>query len=197
MKNQEWKTGAFLIDRFLELDDWRTVEITDDVPFGIQKACPADDMELIPLCTLVGNNGNKTLRIGSCPSCGYVGYIDRPMKSWINKFYAETWDNAARINGEAEAAARREEFAKNGFDGFSNVRANQLERFLRQYTFSKDKPVLEIGCGYGTSLKFLEKLGFSKLYGIETSRHRAKIASRAYDLQVFTGAFEDSQVQQS
>lgn len=197
MKTDEHKSGSLLIERFLELDDWRVMEITDDIPFNTQKICPADDCELVSLCALVGQNGKITIRIGMCPSCGYVGYIDRPAKAWISKFYAETWDNAARINSETEAAVRREAFVKNGFSSFINVRANQLERFLQQYSFSKSKPVLEIGCGYGTSLKFLEKFGFSKLYGVETSRHRAAIASQAYDLNVFTGAFEDASVQQS
>lgn len=193
----ENNTSALLIERFLELDNWKILEITDEIPFDTQMACPADGTLLTVICTLVGKKSTKKIRLGCCASCGYIGYIDRPIKAWITEFYAETWDNALRIDSEREGGERRNAFLHDGIDSFTNVRANQITEFLKQYSIPKDKPVLDIGCGYGTSLKYLEKFGFKKLYGIENSRHRAYVASYAYDLSMTMGAFEDATVQQA
>lgn len=194
----ENKTGALLIERFLELDDWSILEITDEIPFDTQMTCPADDSEIVPICTLVGNASTRKIRIGSCPSCGYIGYMDRPSKAWITQFYAEKWDNGSRVNNESEVLMRRNAFSNKSADPFMrNVRERELTDLVNRYSIRKDRPVLDIGCGYGTSLKFLEKLGFKSIYGVENSRHRASIASSAYDIPTFTGAFEDSMVQQA
>lgn len=197
MISSETKTDAFILERFLELDNWHIVEMTDGIAFDIFPICPADDTPLHSLCALVSRGGTKIIRIGSCFSCGYVGYIDRPTQKWVENFYTEEWDTAQGVNNEVVIKERREEFAKHGFAGFKNARLNQVMRFLQHNNLSKERSILDIGCGFGTSLKLFEKFGFKNLYGIENSRHRAAVASSAYDLHTMTGAFEDPAVQQS
>jgi len=190
-------SGAFLLERFLELDNWQLLEITDDISFDTQLSCPADDKNLSVICTLVAGRGLRRIRIGSCFSCGYTGYMDRPMKEWITKFYTEQWDNAARKNGEVEARVLRDRYLAHGIDPKKqNVRVNEMKHFLKHHSIAKDRPVLDIGCGYGMALKFLETLGFTKLYGLENSQHRAYIASSAYGFPTMAGAFEDPKIQE-
>ena len=187
---------GFLIERFTELDSWKIITIDRTIPFAIQRLCPACDRELAILCTLVDGKGVNKIRIGCCSECGYVGYVDRPTHAWLSSFYAENWDNAAIVNSEAKAAGRRKKFQEGGIaeDG-SKVRGKEMTALFTRFPIPRHRPVLEIGCGYGQGLKFLEQLGFQKLYGMEASLHRAYVASHAYDLSVYAGAFEDEAVQ--
>ena len=193
-------SGAFLLERFLQLDNWRLLEIGDDIPFDTQLLCPVDDNKLGVVCTLVAGKGTRNIRIGLCSLCGYTGYIDRPMKEWITEFYAEKWDNAVRQNSEAEARVLRDAYLAHGIDPIkqnAKARAKEMRYFLTNNAIPKDKPVLDIGCGYGLALKFLETLGFTKLYGLENSQHRAHIASAAYGFPLMAGAFEDPKIQEA
>jgi SAM-dependent methyltransferase len=62
-------------------------------------------------------------------------------------------------------------------------------RLAQGLPLDRTLPVCEIGCGYGTSLRQLAASGFSRLVGIEASRHRADItASAGFD--VLTTPFE-------
>lgn len=191
------ENNALVIERFLELDDWKILEITDEIPFDTQIACPTDGNKLNPVCILTSNKNTQTVRIGSCALCGYAGYMDRPTKEWMRRFYADKWDGGLSVNIEADVAARREQFLRQGADITKQKRVTQLLTFLKRCPISKNRPVLEIGCGYGIGLTLFQKLGFKQIYGVENSRHRAEIASRAYGITAYTGAFEDTSVQQA
>jgi SAM-dependent methyltransferase len=67
-------------------------------------------------------------------------------------------------------------------------------RLAQGLPLDRSLPVCEIGCGYGTSLQQLAASGFSRLVGIEASRHRANVtASAGFD--VLTTPFEAPETQ--
>jgi SAM-dependent methyltransferase len=65
-------------------------------------------------------------------------------------------------------------------------------RLAKGLPLDRSQPVCEIGCGYSTSLRQLAAAGFTRLVGIEASRHRAEIAAAA-GFDVLTTPFEAPQ----
>lgn len=182
--------SGFRILNFRRLDNWKLLEVDANIPFRAEVGCPADGTALKTLCTLVGHAGKQQIRIGCCPSCGYVGYIDRPAKEWVDKFYADTWHIPVE-NDEEKIKKTRERFAA-GKDRRVNA-VSIVERL--NLPIDRDRPVCEIGSGYGFTLKRMERQGFKILIGMESSLHRAEIARQALGLQVLSAPFEDPNTQ--
>jgi len=181
---------GFKIERVLELQRWKVLEVDSTIPLAIQPSCPSDATSLKTICTLVGKRGRHKLRIGCCPACGYVGYIDRPTKDWIARFYLETWDSARSQQVMKKAKKLQEAFLKGNLG-----KEREVIPLLKKLNLDKERYICEIGCGYGKTLKQIERLGFTKLIGVENSRHRAEVARQAYNLKVLTSPFEDDSVQ--
>src|SRR5688572_24786828 len=110
----------FRILESIELQGWRELPI--DMPLSAQRYCPCDGTELRTAAAIVGDvilpplrdsladttqsmesiiiertraklHDNKAaVRVGCCPSCGYIGYQERPTESWFREFYTSDWD---------------------------------------------------------------------------------------------------------
>lgn len=183
---------GFKLLKFLELEDWKILEITKDIPFSSQTDCPADGRELSIFVTLVSVDGAQKIRIGLCKNCGYFGYIDRPSRNWIEKFYFETWDEGESKNVQEEISRRKQRVLSK-----DKRRKKDLSKFLTRFPIVKDRYVLEIGSGYGGTLKGIRELGFKKVVGLESSLHRAEVSRKAYNLEIFSAPFEDANLQKN
>lgn len=173
------------------LSDVYTIgELDPAVRFLVQSNCTADDTPLRVVATLVGRGGSQKIRVGCCPRCGYIGYLDRVTKDWLLHYNSEIWDNPDQVDIHEEIRERR-----HGCSAPDIRRCDTAMRLVRMATIDRLKPVCEIGTGYGRMLKCLAQAGFSQAIGMETSRHRAEIARHAYGLEVLHGAFEDPRVQ--
>lgn len=187
---------GFKVERFRKLNNWKLLEIDVNIPLAVSLGCPSDENKLHTLCTFVGQNGTQKIRIGTCGECGYTGYVDRPTKGWIGKFYSESWDKGNPATQEErvkiEVERRKKQFTE-GYDKLMNrtyLLQDKLKGFLK-----KDRPVCEIGCGYGFELEHLKEWGFQKTVGLEASPHRAEVARRAFGHEIFTAPFEDAELQ--
>ena len=150
------------------LNGWTPISIPD-VPVK-SKLCPACDTPLYPLVVI----SNK-VRLGCCDRCGYMGYIDRPSKQWFEEFYKARWDQ----KGQGE------------FNPVPITRpSSPMDLQLMRLSGKKDKPLLDIGCGFGYTLSFAKHLGYKEVYGIEKSGHRAEDAAK-YGFQIFNSGFEE------
>lgn len=190
------QSHGFKVKRFRKLNNWKLLEMDASIPLTVSLGCHADGTSLRTLCAFVGNGGKQKIRIGCCERCGYTGYIDRPTKEWIGKFYSESWDKGNPATQEdrvrLEVERRKKQFAE-GTDRFTN-RTYLLQNKFKNL-FKKDRPVCEIGCGYGFQLEHLKDWGFEKLAGLEASPHRAEVARRAFGHEIFTAPFEDAETQ--
>lgn len=174
---------GFRIDDYLDLQGWQVVDLAA-VPLAEVPACPADGTPLKTLCTLTSGAGDTRVRIGCCPDCGHITYVDRPTQEWIYRYYLETWDSAAtRTTAEGRAAAL-EKLSRAG-----QAIEHATVRLARELPIDRSLPVCEIGCGFGVSLRQLAASGFVRLVGIEASRHRGDIA-RSGGFDVLTTPFE-------
>jgi 2-polyprenyl-3-methyl-5-hydroxy-6-metoxy-1,4-benzoquinol methylase len=176
---------GFLVETPLDLAGWKVLDVTPDLPCDAASLCPADHVPLRTVCTLLAPNRTTRVRVGTCPDCGHTAYIDRPAVGWLHEFYRRTWDTATGAAQEEsiERRARKLAALRAGVerDAIALAKALPLDR---------SRPVCEIGCGYGSSLKQLEQAGFSNLAGVETSEHRAEVARRAVDGEILTSPFE-------
>jgi 2-polyprenyl-3-methyl-5-hydroxy-6-metoxy-1,4-benzoquinol methylase len=180
------RTLGFTIERFLDLQQWKPLPFDDSVPVTEVPACPGDGIPLRTLCTLIERSGRRRVRIGCCPECGHVTYIDRPTKAWIDEYYRATWDADdldARVNRKEEKLASKLAKEKTGV------------KIALELEVDRTRPVCEIGCGYGGSLKRLSEAGFTRLVGTESSEHRASVVRRVFGFDVFTAPFESESTQ--
>lgn len=173
---------GFRILRPLELLNWRSIAITPAIPLEDQSRCPACGEPLANLALLGGERA--AIRVGTCRICGYVGYRDRPTREWISRYYAEVWSHGAEKDTAKLAAKRPRE----------NLITASLRSALTAIS-DRNRPVLEIGAGYGTMLRAVRDAGFASAIGIESSHTRAETARQATGLAILEGDFESPAIQ--
>src|SRR5688572_24643563 len=175
---------AFRVQRPLDLQGWRVLDIDAAVPLTRVERCPADDADLRTLCTFVGRDANVTVRVGCCPSCGHVSYVDRPTAAWMNDYYLDSWD-AEDVEARSEKRLRKLASTKK--------REKSVVTLAKALPVDKSRPLCEIGVGWGLSLKHLVDAGFERVVGTETSKHRADVVRSGLGVPVFTAPFESAE----
>lgn len=166
---------AFRIKQYGELSGWRPIPM--DMPLVQQTHCPCDGVELQTACNLIGDD--VTVRVGMCPQCGYLGYIDRPTREWFEQFYNSDWDGQGQNDTEATAEVIRRDYRKH----------DTLTELVKQSGVGKDEWILEIGAGYGCVMQQLKEAGYANVFGVEPSKHRADLIKRVFGLSVYSGPF--------
>jgi len=181
-----FKVTDLFIPRFLH-----TLELTSDIPMVEKMRCVSDKSELKVVCTLIGNAGSKRMRIGCCPTCGYIGYIDRPTGEWIRDYYANVWDDANRKRENIDVEVEKLK-ARPG--KISPMKITALE--LEELGINKNRSVLEIGSGLDLVPKGLKNLGYKHIVAVDNSKHRAEITSKAFGITVLPHPFESKEAQE-
>lgn len=157
-----------------QLSNWKPIIMT--MPLTQYQLCPACLQNLL-IIAVVGR-----VRVGGCDTCGYMGYIDRPTAEWFKEFYHEKWDRVGQE--EKESTLRYLQEAP------ITRTVTPLEMLLLRTKARKDRPILDIGCGFGRFLKFAKSMGCKDLYGVEKSNHRADVAEKL-GFTIYRGGFED------
>lgn len=153
-----------------QLNGWYPIPIPD-VPVKV-KFCPACNVPM-PIIAVIGGK----IRIGCCDYCGYMGYVDRPSAEWFEDFYRSKWDQRGQAPGFVPVQISRPQ--------------SPMDMQLSRMTSKKDKPLLDIGCGFGYTLSFAKSIGYNELYGVERSQHRAEAAEK-YGFKIFRSGFEET-----
>lgn len=159
------------------------------IPLEGQIACPACGNDLRPVCLFSNSKGTKEVRYGLCLFCGYSGYMDRPAKEWMIDFYSRKWDK--------KSPRSKEDVVKSLNLPKQGPKAGRWLTFslAGKFEIDKERPVCEIGCGYGEVLKNFERTGFKNLIGVEHSEHRADFVRKNFGFTVLNGEFENPGVQ--
>ena len=172
---------GFVFNRPLDLRGWTTLDFGPDVPLTAVFACPGGDGLLRTLGTFIDASGGTRLRLGCCPSCGHVTYVDRPTPEWMNAYYLESWDGD---DIESRGSSRERKL------GNSRKREKTVVSLAKGLDVDRARPVCEIGSGWGLSLRHLLEGGFTQVVGTETSKHRAGVIERALQVPMITAPFE-------
>ncbi len=149
----------------------------EKIPREVQDSCCCCGVGLMTAARL--QSPTSFIRLGSCPKCGYVGYIDRPTRYWVKNFYNVTWDEKGRSANLEEI----KEFKKSKF----------IE-MVRDLGIDVRESIFEVGTGYGQILKQFKDAGYNNLFGIEHAPHRAKLASEYARAKVLHGEFGSEEV---
>jgi SAM-dependent methyltransferase len=150
--------------------DWISLE---GVPLTSRDRCVCCDAKMSVAGTIA--SPAASIRLGACSSCGAVGYLDRPEDAWFRRYYDGHWD--------AGTAKRVEDIKPFG--------PSRIVSLVREAGVPATARVFEVGTGYGQLLRQFREAGFSSVFGIEHSAHRAKAASAYASAQVFHGDFGD------
>ena len=164
---------------------YNVLDVDASIPMDAQELCPACDIKLKTLADFFGQEGKQRMRYGVCADCGYAGYIDRPSQEWVKNYYLDTWDEAKTRNIPEEV----ENYRKAGQRKFKAM------SILERLSVDKNRYALEIGCGYGRTLRALQDFGFKKVVGLDNSKHRAMVASRAFGFPTVASPFEHPDAQ--
>lgn len=175
---------GFMVTEPLELLNWQRITVEESMPPEVQPACPSCGQLLTEFVRLAAADGHRAIRVGACYHCAYLGYLDRPTREWISRYYDRVWSHGAEKDTEALAAKKQK----------SNPARSAIERALAMLPDPR-AAIVEIGSGYGTMLKFIRANGFLNLIGIESSRRRAEAATRATGFPILSGDFEAPAIQ--
>jgi SAM-dependent methyltransferase len=100
--------------------------------------------------------------------------MTRPTAEWIEDFYNSVWDEK-HVTSVAE---------------IQDFKPNPLVEYATEFEVPRNEAIFEVGPGYGQLLKQFREKGYTKLFGIEHSPHRADLAGRFTGATVYHGAFE-------
>lgn len=130
---------------------------------------------LYPTYDIFGNN----YTLNRCHKCRAYFLAPRPSKEITSQAYDESYYG----KGEKKFAAPAVERV---IDHFRMGRAKRLSRFLHE-----ESNVLDIGCGNGRFLGYLQKCGNYNLYGAELEGQAAERARKISGLNISTGSILD------
>lgn len=135
-------------------------------------------------CEVVFSRGNldKELINVLCGSCGLVFINPRPSYAQYHEFHKEeflTQKNLVSTADLIEKITTREIPLK-----------QTIVNFCAQY-ISKEKIVLDVGCGFGTSLYLINKQFGSAVFGVELGKLDVAAAKEFYQLELFEGSLEE------
>ncbi len=155
----------------------------------LMNSCPACTVDLQPICALRSFKG-KTVRIGFCSNCGYMGYMERPTHKWVTNFYSSEWDK--------EFIRSKDRIEKDAQLPKGEIKGSRSEAFLATLDLKpdKNKAVCDIGSGYGQIMKSFNNSGFKQVVGVENSFHRSAIVREVFDLPVIHGEFGSLEVEE-
>ena len=121
------------------------LKLDEKVPLENWFICPSCRTGLKQICRFVGGRGRR-IRFGLCENCGYMGYMDRPNSAWMSDFYSYEWDKSfPRTVAEIREGKLMPSVGKKA----SRFLAASLAEKIGP---DKEKPVCEIGSGYGEVL---------------------------------------------
>ena len=164
------------------------LKLDKKVPLESWLICPSCGTGLKTICHLVGGDDHR-IRFGLCENCGYMGYMDRPSSGWMNNFYSREWDKS--FPRSAVEIKKGILFSKVGKKASRYLAASLIEKIKPD----KEKPVCEIGSGYGEVLRYFQNSGFKKIIGVENSKRRAEMVKEALGFDILHGSFEEDRIQ--
>lgn len=159
------------------------------IPLDFFDRCSACEKNLRPICIFTGLEAGSKIRFGLCEHCGYMGYLDRPKKTWMIDFYNQKWDR--KFIRTKDDIFKSIDLPKKGGKAGRYLTFSLIERI----NADKGRPVCEIGAGYGEVLKNFERAGFRNLIAVENSQHRADFIRKNFGFKTLAGEFENESVQ--
>ena len=149
----------------------------------VQARCPVClQNNTRPYMTIADDEGTPVITRLACLVCGHVYHSRIPNSRWFEDFY--------RSDFEASGSAPVVIPAINYGHIYRAIKTtNQLSKLA-------DLKVLDVGCGYGSALNYLEGMGCKNLFGIEPSIRRVAVA-RTGGFSIHHGFIETLPVSES
>ena len=136
--------------------------------------CCIDDTQLTPIAMVTGHPGVVVL--GHCDACGLLSYMTPPTREAVSNYYRRTW-----MGETADVALGK---AGRGY-------AHAQPHLLYASKCDPAKPALEIGSGYGETLRCLQLAGFQSVEGVEACKVRADASRQVCNVDVANCDFAD------
>lgn len=113
-----------------------------------------------------------------CQSCGHQTLEDAPKESALGDLYTEFYPRKS-FNPDNFKPYKRGNFVQNWLVGGKSAACQSV---------ASNSRVLDIGCGYGETLAYMESMGCD-VYGVDADRNVEKIAKR-YGFKIHIGIFD-------
>lgn len=155
---------GFKILDIIDSTNWKPV-YPFDYTIEAHPLCPIDGTEFATIAAIVSLSTDERIRVGCCPTCGLVGYIDRPIPADVDRYYAETWMGETLEQAMLKASA----FAAKTYQNYGKKKGRALE----------------IGCGYGGMVSRLIHEGY-EVHATESCPVRAEAVRQLFGIPVTT-----------
>ncbi len=120
--------------------------------------CIACEHSLSPFLRVSNKVGTRVLEKPVCLNCGFSYFTRVPSRDWLHRFYSSNWDQL----GKSSPSVRSE----NAYD-------RNIAR-LEELAPDRNAFILDVGAGFGHFLLSAQRAGYTNLFGIEASEHRAR-----------------------
>lgn len=183
------KNSTVQIEDIVSASRVKIFKFGKEIPLEENRFCFACSKPLKVIAVLENGDGSQKVRLGLCEGCGYIGYIDRPSEKWMTDFYSRDWDKGfARTRKDV---LKNTELIKKGPKAGRYLTFSLVEKIGAD----KERPVCEVGAGYGEILNNFERAGFKKIMGVENSARRAEFVKNTFGYEVLNGEFESPKIQ--
>lgn len=135
----------------------------------------AEDTELVqthcPVClrdntrpylSIADDQGTPVVTRLACLVCGHVYHSRIPNSKWFEHFYLSDFE----ASGSAPVV----------IPAIDYEHIHRAIKITNQLSKLEDLKILDVGCGYGSALKYLQGFGCRDLFGIEPSIRRVEVA---------------------
>ncbi len=125
----------------------------------LTRACPichghkGTILKNIQMCHLEGSPLPTTYPVVSCETCGFTFADVEATQQVYNEYYTN-------YNIHSEDSAVKDFQFRSGFENMYELMKNYI---------SLNAKILDVGCGNGDFLRYLQKKGYNHLYGLDPS----------------------------
>ncbi len=158
------------------------------------------DQTIVHHCTLCGSRDhsllfdkgrhNKEVRNYICNNCGFVFILPRPSAQKHQDLYQE-----GQFSSTARSLSAPDDAKFAACEPIARSRLGILERELEESLWSKDKSVLEVGCGTGDFLRLMRGCGWD-VQGLEPDIAYTEAVKERYNLPIHNQFVEQFDTEQ-
>ncbi len=141
--------------------------------------CPACqkfvDYDLVSLFS-----GKNKISLTVCDQCGHTYYRNFLSKKYIDNYYIKDFSASKLLN--------KKEIEK---IHYTVKNSNRMYLLIKNKLKNiNEKKILEIGCGNGACLSYLNSKGFKNIFGNEMNKARVENASKIPNTIIYEGGYE-------
>jgi 2-polyprenyl-3-methyl-5-hydroxy-6-metoxy-1,4-benzoquinol methylase len=140
--------------------------------------CTICGSSLHTVSNLVNKRGHAVFSRAICPICHFVTLSRGPSESWLSNYYNQRWDGERKFFDEKH-------------DKTSNAVPLVYLKKVEANSSGKEQKILDVGAGYGTSVRSFLEHGYTNIVAVEPSERRSSHIKNTFGINAEHCRLED------